>query len=176
MELIIHGARQVGKTWLVDNVLAEQFEDYVKIDLEKRRNLHPLFAENLDPGAILRHLELTARGRTLVFFDEIQTCPRAIMALRYFFEEMPELHVVAAGSLLEFAFGEISVPVGRVQYLYMHPMTFYEYLLALGKKTVAGIYATITGNCCRVYPAGCSDGTAAVFFYRRNAGMRQDFS
>ena len=139
--LIIRGARQVGKTWLVDNVLAKQFEDYVKIDLEKRRDLHPLFADNLDPGAILRHLELTAGriipGRTLVFFDEIQACPRAIMALRYFFEEMPELHVVAAGSLLEFAFGEISVPVGRVQYLYMHPMTFYEYLLALGKETVA---------------------------------------
>lgn len=139
--LIIRGARQVGKTWLVDNVLAKQFEGYIKIDLEKRRDLHPLFADNLDPEAILRHLELTAGritpGRTLVFFDEIQACPRAIMALRYFFEEMPELHVVAAGSLLEFAFGEISVPVGRVQYLYMHPMTFYEYLLALGKETVA---------------------------------------
>jgi len=139
--LIIRGARQVGKTWLVDNVLAKHFEHYVKIDLEKRRDLHPLFAENLDPEAILRHLELTAGritpGCTLIFFDEIQACPRAIMALRYFFEEMPELHVVAAGSLLEFAFGEISVPVGRVQYLHMHPMTFYEYLLALGKETMA---------------------------------------
>ncbi|MCG2745622.1 MAG: AAA family ATPase, partial [Desulfobacteraceae bacterium] len=73
--------------------------------------------------------ELLIPGQTLLFFDEIQACPRALMALRYFHEEMPELHVIAAGSLLEFAFGEISIPVGRVQYLHMHPMTFYEYLL-----------------------------------------------
>ncbi len=76
-------------------------------------------------------------GKTLLFFDEIQACPRAITALRYFYEHLPELHVVAAGSLLEFAFGKISIPVGRVQYLYMHPMTFYEYLLAIGKEQMA---------------------------------------
>jgi predicted AAA+ superfamily ATPase len=76
-------------------------------------------------------------GKTLLFFDEIQACPRAIMALRYFYEQMPELHVVAAGSLLEFAFGEISIPVGRVQYLQLYPMTFYEYLLAMNKEPMA---------------------------------------
>jgi uncharacterized protein len=139
--LIIRGARQVGKTWLVDNVLAKRFKSFVKIDLEKRRDLYPHFAENLEPQWILNHLELTTGriipGQTLLFFDEIQACPRALMALRYFHEEMPELHVVAAGSLLEFAFGEISIPVGRVQYLHMHPMTFYEYLLAMGKEQMA---------------------------------------
>lgn len=139
--LIIRGARQVGKTWLVENVLAKQFQNFVKIDLEKRRDLHPHFAGNLGPQSILNHLELTTGriipGQTLLFIDEIQACPRALMALRYFYEEMPDLHVVAAGSLLEFAFGEISVPVGRVQYLDMHPMTFYEYLLAMGKEQMA---------------------------------------
>ncbi len=139
--LIIRGARQVGKTWLVENVLAKPFTSFVKIDLEKRRDLHPLFAENLEPQSILNHLELTAGriipGQTLLFFDEIQACPRALMALRYFYEEMPKLHVIAAGSLLEFAFGEISIPVGRIQYLHMHPMTFYEYLLAMGKEQMA---------------------------------------
>ncbi|GAB6193912.1 ATP-binding protein [Desulfocastanea catecholica] len=139
--LIIRGARQVGKTWLVENVLAKQFKSFVKIDLEKRRDLHPLFADNLEPRFILNHLELTTgriiAGQTLLFFDEIQACPRALMALRYFYEEMPELHVIAAGSLLEFAFGQISIPVGRVQYLHMHPMTFYEYLLATGKEQMA---------------------------------------
>ncbi len=139
--LIIRGARQVGKTWLVENVLAEQFENFAKIDLEKRRDLHVHFAGNLDPRIILSYLELaTGRitpGKTLVFFDEIQACPRAIMALRYFYEQMPELHVVAAGSLLEFAFGEISIPVGRVQYLPMHPMTFHEYLFAMGREPMA---------------------------------------
>ena len=139
--LIIRGARQVGKTWLVENILAQQFESFVKIDLEKRRDLHTHFSGTLEPQYLLNHLELTTGriipGRTLLFLDEIQACPRAIMALRYFYEEMPELHVIAAGSLLEFAFGEISIPVGRVQYLYMQPMTFYEYLIAIAKEKIA---------------------------------------
>ena len=139
--LIIRGARQVGKTWVVENVLAGQFENFVKIDLEKRRDLHVHFAGNLEPRTILSYLELTTGritpGETLVFLDEIQACPKAITALRYFYEQMPELHVVAAGSFLEFAFGEISIPVGRVQYLPMYPMTFYEYLLAMGRGPMA---------------------------------------
>lgn len=139
--LIIRGARQVGKTWLVENSLAHHFESFVKIDLEKRRDLHTYFSGTLEPKTLLSYLELaTSRivpGNTLLFFDEIQACPRAIMALRYFYELMPELHVVAAGSLLEFAFGEISIPVGRVQYLHMHPMTFSEYLVAMGKEQMA---------------------------------------
>jgi uncharacterized protein len=139
--LVLRGARQVGKTWLVEQVLAKDFESCVKIDLEKRRDLHSVFEENLDPKRILNVLELATQkitpGKTLLFLDEIQACPRAIMALRYFYEEMPELHVVVAGSLLEFAFGEISVPVGRLHYLYMYPMTFYEYLIAMGKEPMA---------------------------------------
>jgi len=139
--LMIRGARQVGKTWLVENVLAGEFDGFVKIDLEKRRDLHVHFDGNLDPRTILRYLELATErivpGKTLLFLDEIQACPRAIMALRYFYEQMPDLHVVAAGSLLEFAFAEISIPVGRVQYLHLHPMTFYEYLLAMGKAPMA---------------------------------------
>ncbi len=139
--IILRGARQVGKTWLVEQVLAPHFTQMVKIDFEKRRDIHQLFSENLDPKSILNVLELTSGrirpGETLLFFDEIQACPRAIMALRYFYEEMPELHLVAAGSLLEFAFSDISVPVGRVQYLTIYPMTFYEYLLALGKEVMA---------------------------------------
>jgi len=138
---IIRGARQVGKTWLVDNILTKQFESFVKIDFEKRRDLHTHFSGALEPQSILNHLELTTcriiPGRTLLFFDEIQACPRAIMSLRYFYEEMPELHIVAAGSLLKFAFGEISIPVGRVQYLYLQLMTFYEYLIAIGKEILA---------------------------------------
>jgi len=139
--LILRGARQVGKTWLVENVLAKEFDSFVKIDLEKRSDLHTHFQMSLDPKTILNHLELAVGriipGKTLLFLDEIQACPQAIMALRYFYEEMPELHVVAAGSLLEFAFGEISIPVGRVQYLHIYPMTFYEYLLAVDKEPMA---------------------------------------
>ncbi len=139
--LIIRGARQVGKTWLVEHFGEKYFDNFVKIDLEERRDLHIYFADNLDPKNILKHLELeTGRilpGKTLLFLDEIQACPRAILALRYFYEKMPELHVIGAGSLLEFAFGDISIPVGRIQYLHMHPMTFYEYLVAIGKEVMA---------------------------------------
>lgn len=139
--LIIRGARQTGKTWLVNHFGNIAFDQVVTVDFEKRRDLHQIFNGNLDPKTILKSLEIIlgkiTPGKTLLFFDEIQACPRAITALRYFYEELPELHIISAGSLLEFAFGEISVPVGRVSYLYIYPMTFYEYLLALGKETMA---------------------------------------
>jgi len=148
--LIVRGARQVGKTWLIENFMAKEFEDSVTIDLEARRDLHRFFEGNLDPEEILKGLELATRkitpGRTLLFLDEIQACPRAIMALRYFYEKLPDLHVVAAGSLLEFAFGDISIPVGRVQFLQIYPMTFYEYLLALGKEVMAQMVISDPGN------------------------------
>ena len=139
--LIIRGARQVGKTWLVENCLATQFERIVKIDLEGQPQFHAAFMGELSPKTMLNAIEpYTERilpGKTLLFIDEIQACPRAITALRYFYEQLPELHVVAAGSMLEFALGEYSVPVGRVQYLHLSPMTFYEYLLAMGKSAAA---------------------------------------
>ena len=139
--LIIRGARQVGKSWLVENKLACGFDNFVKVDLEKEQTLRRIFEGDLDPQKIISELEIQKGrifpGKTLLFIDEIQQVPRAIMALRYFYEQMPDLHVVAAGSLLEFAFGEISVPVGRLQYLNLHPMTFYEYLLAMGKEKMA---------------------------------------
>jgi len=141
--LIIRGARQVGKSWLVENFLAHEFENLAKIDLEERTDLHVFFSGNLDPKGLLEALEIAVGkivpGKTLLFFDEIQACPRAIMSLRYFYEKLPELHVVAAGSLLEFSFDEISFPVGRVQYLNVHPMTFYEYLLAMGNEPMAAL-------------------------------------
>lgn len=141
--LIIRGARQVGKTWLVENFLARQFDSFVKINLESQPQFHVAFAGELSPQKMLNAIEAYTQriipGKTLLFIDEIQACPMAITALRYFYEQMPELHVVAAGSMLEFAFGEISVPVGRVQYLHVGPMTFYEYLLAMGKDAAAGL-------------------------------------
>ena len=140
--LIVRGTRQVGKTWLVEHVAAAHFETLVKIDLEKRRDSHRHFGDNLDPKVIIQRLEVDSGkrivpGKTLLFLDEIQACPRAIMALRYFYEQMPDLHVIAAGSLLEFALGEIPIPVGRVQYLHLYPMTFREYLLGIGNEVAA---------------------------------------
>ena len=142
--LILRGARQVGKTWSVKKLGEEYFDNTVHMDLEKNRQFHTLFEGNLDPTIIVQSIEVLLKtkitpGKTLLFIDEIQSCPRAIMALRYFYEEMPQLHLIAAGSLMEFALSEISFPVGRIQYLHMTPMTFSEYLLAVGNHRGAEI-------------------------------------
>ncbi len=140
--LIVRGARQVGKTWSIERFGGLEFDGVAKIDFEKRPDVAPLFDGDLSPLRLLDQLELVFgrkihRGKTLLFLDEIQACPRAITALRYFYEETPELHVIAAGSLLEFALGGIAVPVGRVSYLDMYPMTFQEYLIATGNEPAA---------------------------------------
>ena len=135
--LLVRGARQVGKTYSINELGRSAFQNTVVIDLERNRAWHRVFERDLDARRIVAELEVVASAKieakkTLLFIDEIQACPHAIMALRYFYEEMPELHVVAAGSLLEFAFSEISIPVGRIQYLEMRPLTFAEYLWAIG--------------------------------------------
>ena len=142
--LLVRGARQVGKTYSLRKFGKDLFSSFAEVDLERNRNWHKIFDSNLNPQRILSELEVVTGqkiipGETLLFFDEIQSCPKAIMALRYFFEELPQLHVVAAGSLLEFALENISFPVGRVQFLEMHPMNFTEYLWAIDKGELADI-------------------------------------
>ena len=141
--LLLRGARQVGKTYSVIEFGKEYFDGNVHVfNFEKNPELESIFEENLDSNRIFTELELfvgksITSGTDLLFFDEIQECPKAIMSLRYFYEEKPDLHVIAAGSLLEFVLGEIRFPVGRLQVLYMHPMTFDEFLLATNKELLA---------------------------------------
>ncbi|MBU1186818.1 MAG: AAA family ATPase [Acidobacteria bacterium] len=142
--LIVRGARQVGKTYSIQKFGRSMFNNLVTVDLEKERRLHGIFETDLRPDRILSELEVVLNeeiipNKSLLFIDEIQSCPRAIMALRYFYEEIPDLHVIAAGSLLEFSMSDISFPVGRIQFLDMNPMTFPEYLLAIGRKEAAEI-------------------------------------
>ena len=143
--LILRGARQTGKTWVVNAFGKQHFQGRIySVDLEKHSDWHTIFEKNLDTKRIISELELVLNksiepGKDLLFLDEIQSCPRAIMALRYFYEELPELHVIAAGSLLEFAMRDISFPVGRIQFFNMFPMTFAEFLLACGKDKLAGL-------------------------------------
>ena len=142
--LIVRGGRQTGKTWSIDRSGKDHFVSIVKIDLEKRRDLHDIFAGDLGSQTILSQLALVTGqrivpGETLLFLDEIQACPRAVMALRYLYEELPALHVIAAGSLMEFALTDISFPVGRVQFLNMYPMTFIEFLRAGEHEQLAEI-------------------------------------
>jgi predicted AAA+ superfamily ATPase len=139
--LILRGARQVGKTWSLKAFGKSQFENLALVDLERNTALQRVFDGDLSARRICADLELflgqkIIPGKTLIFIDEIQAAPRAISALRYFYEELPELHVVAAGSLLEFALKEASFPVGRIQFLTLHPLCFAEYLEATGKQEV----------------------------------------
>lgn len=136
--LLLRGARQVGKTFAVRH-LGEQFESFVEINFDKQKTYHVLFNADLDAHTIASQIaNLTGKiihpGKTLLFFDEIQACPNAILSLRFFREDYPELHVIAAGSLLEFALAELpTFGVGRIQSLFMYPMSFDEFLMATGQ-------------------------------------------
>ena len=142
--LILRGARQVGKTYSIKQFGSRNYSDVAYCDLERNQSLHAVFSGDLDAKRIVSELEVIlgmkiSPERTLLVLDEIQACPRAIMSLRYFYEELPQLHVMAAGSLLEFAMKDIAFPVGRVQFLAMYPLTFAEYLVAIGKQEAAEI-------------------------------------
>jgi len=143
--LIIRGARQVGKSFSVMDFGQKYFQGIIHvIDFEKHPDWIQLFERNLDAKRILTDLEVILGsniniGKDLLFFDEIQASPRAIMSLRYFYEQIPDLHVIAAGSLLEFALKDISFPVGRIQMFNMYPMTFAEFIEATENKQASDI-------------------------------------
>ncbi len=136
LPILLRGARQVGKSYLVEEFGKKYFEDLAVIDFEKDPLLKEIFSVR-DPQEILNSLEFVLKkaikeGKTLLFLDEIQNCPEAIISLRYFKEKLPGLHIIAAGSLLEFLLHDenFSFPVGRVEFLYLHPFSFIEFLEA----------------------------------------------
>lgn len=138
--LLLRGARQTGKSTAVRH-LAESFESFVEINFEKQASYKPLFeVKDIDVKKIVAQLSAMAgkrieSGKTLLFLDEVQACPEAIMSLWFFKEDLPELHVVAAGSLLEFALEDLSsFGVGRIHSMFMFPMTFDEFLIANGEQ------------------------------------------
>jgi uncharacterized protein len=138
--LVLRGARQVGKSYLARLLAERAFDGLVEINLEQEPGLAELFASK-DPARILPRLELAkgqaiVPGRTLLFLDEIQAAPQLLATLRYFHEQAPELHVIAAGSLLDFVLADhaFSMPVGRIEYLHLGPMDFEEALLATGQE------------------------------------------
>lgn len=139
--LLVRGARQVGKTYAVRQ-LGKSYEHFLEVNFEKHKPVRAFFKGALDPEPICRKLSAyfstpVAAGKTLLFLDEIQACPEAIAALRFFQEDLPDLHVVAAGSLLEFALEQLpSMGVGRISSLFMYPMSFCEFLAALGDAPV----------------------------------------
>jgi len=138
--LLLRGARQVGKTYIINEFGKKEFENYIIINFERNPEYKEIFS-SFDPKEIIERISIFTGqeviiGKTLLFLDEIQEHAKAITALRYFYEEMPDLHVIGAGSLLEFALRQedFKMPVGRIQYLYMYPLNFNEFLEAIGEQ------------------------------------------
>jgi uncharacterized protein len=142
LPILLRGARQIGKTTAIQQFAKNNFSYFVNINFDLEPDYADCF-QILKPQEILNQILLKQNipiisGETLLFLDEIQNCPQAIMALRYFKEQMPELHVIGAGSLLEFTLNDknFHMPVGRIQFLYMHPLSFCEYLVAKDKHAL----------------------------------------
>lgn len=137
--LLIRGARQVGKSTAVRE-LAKKFEYFLEVNFEEQKQVHKIFEGDLNPKELCENLSILYNvpiipGSTLLFFDEIQACIPAISSLRFFYEKYPELHVIAAGSLLEFALAEIpSFGVGRIRSMFVYPLSFEEYLTGMGEQ------------------------------------------
>jgi uncharacterized protein len=145
--LLLRGARQVGKTTVIHE-FAKQYEQYIYLNLERAEDAaifqnQPLFATLVESIFFLKDKDFK-HSETLIFIDEIQEVPKVINLLRYFFEDYPQLHVIAAGSLLEVVLNEnITMPVGRIEYIVLRPMSFEEFLGALNEKSVLQQYNKI---------------------------------
>ena len=142
--LLLSGARQTGKTYIVEEFAKKEYEDYIVINFEKDHDVRLFFDKNIDPIRIIQNLEnYTGKrirpNKTLIFFDEIQACPSAITSLKYFCEEVNDYHIIAAGSLLGVMINrnkndiKYSFPVGKVDELRLYPLNFEEFLIALNE-------------------------------------------
>ncbi len=139
--LILKGARQVGKTYILKEFGEEEYENVAYFNFDHDETLKDLFKSTKDPRRILDQLTFVVGkaikpGKTLIIFDEIQECPDALNSLKYFQEEANEYHIICAGSLLGIKLSHTSFPVGKVEYLEMYPMTFTEFLLADGSENL----------------------------------------
>ena len=146
--LIIEGARQVGKTWLMKKFGWEAYDDTVYINFDSNSRMAQLFASDLDTDRLVMGLELYAGRKieaeqTLLIFDEVQEVPRALSALKYFYENAPQYHIVCAGSQLGIALHEgTSFPVGKVDFLSLYPLSFQEFLMAAAGARFAELLET----------------------------------
>jgi len=150
--LLVRGARQVGKSYSIKKFASEDFENLVEINFEQNPKYKACF-DTLNPEKIIESISILSNsditpGKTLLFLDEIQECPNAIVSLRYFYEQYSDLHVVAAGSLLEFALSQedFKMPVGRIQYVFLKPLSFLEFLDAIGEEKIRNIIENLSQN------------------------------
>ncbi|WP_423063096.1 ATP-binding protein [Candidiatus Paracoxiella cheracis] len=138
--LILQGARQVRKTYILKAFAESEFKQCAYINFERDRRAKEVFEQDLEPGRIIKALELRLEMKitpqeTLIFFDEIQECPKALNSLKYFCEQASQYYIVAAGSLLGVKLSQHEgFPVGKVNFLELYPMTFFEFLQAIGRE------------------------------------------
>ena len=147
--LILKGARQVGKTFIVAEFGKKHFERCHVFNFEENKDIHKIFERNLEPKRILEDLSFVRQlpiniQKDLVFFDEIQECPKALTSLKYFYEDLPLLSLISAGSLLGIKLSEESFPVGKVDFLHLYPMTFREFLAATEHSMLLDAYDQAT--------------------------------
>ena len=145
--LVVKGARQVGKTYMLHTFGSQDFETYHYFNFEKEPGLGRIFEADLNPVRIIQELTLARLKKIdvttdLVIFDEIQACPKVLTSLKYFCEDLPGSFICCAGSLLGIYLGPVSYPVGKVEYLPMYPMSFIEFLMAIG----ADLYVDLLNN------------------------------
>ncbi|MFI3262480.1 MAG: ATP-binding protein [Rikenellaceae bacterium] len=137
--LILRGARQVGKTWLLEEFGKNEFVSFAYVNFEEQKEITNLFEEDFDTGRILRSIEIITgvklvAGKTLIVLDEVQAAKRGLLSLKYLYKNAPQYHIVAAGSLLGISIHENeSFPVGKVEFADVYPMSFEEFIMALGK-------------------------------------------
>jgi predicted AAA+ superfamily ATPase len=139
--LLLMGARQVGKTWLMKNLGESHFQNYIYVNFEKEPSYQKLFETSLDPKKIVETLSLLhnqkiEEGQTLIIFDEIQEASHALTSLKYFAEDFPNIHIIAAGSLLGVTLDNGSFPVGKVEFLKIYPLNFQEFLWATNQAAL----------------------------------------
>lgn len=146
--MIIEGARQVGKTWLMKEFGRLYYRDTVYINFDSNTRMSELFASDLQTDRIIMGLELDSGKKidpenTLLIFDEVQEVPRALTSLKYFCEDSPEYHIICAGSLLGIALHKgTSFPVGKIDFLKLYPLSYKEFLMAIDLKRFANLLGT----------------------------------
>jgi len=156
--LLVQGARQVGKTWILKEFGRKEFEHCELLDFAEDKDLRGLFSANLKPQRILTDLSVylsrdISLSNTLLIFDEVQLCPEALTSLKYFCEEFPTAWISASGSLLGLGLSEQNFPVGKVQREWLRPMSFFEFLDAMGETALRNALSLAAASVTKISPA-----------------------
>ena len=180
--LIIEGARQVGKTWLMKEFGANAYKDAVYINFDSNDTMRALFEPDLDPSRLIEGMEIYSGkkiipGETLLIFDEVQEVPKALTSLKYFCENMPQIHIMCAGSLLGIALHEgTSFPVGKVDFLRLKPLSFREFLMATEGERFAELIKRKDFNMMKPFRGKYTDALKRYYFVGGMPEAVQSFS